>query len=77
MFGGKPKPIEETTTGDIWFSFFFGTLIGGFILVSSFVSKQPESFLWIIRCFSAVWLVGWWRSIFRWRRALAEYQKQK
>ena len=37
MFGGgKRKPIEETTTKDIWFSLFFGTIIGGGILVSSF-----------------------------------------
>jgi hypothetical protein len=77
MFGGKSKPIEETTTRDVWFSLFFGTLIGSVILVGSFFSKQPEWFLWIIRCFSAVWLVRWWHGIFKWRRALAEYQSRK
>lgn len=76
MFGAKPKPIEETTIKDIWISFFAGTLIGGGILVSSFFSKQPEWFLWIARCFMAVFLVGWWRSTFRCRRALAEYQSK-
>jgi hypothetical protein len=78
MFGGgKRKPIEETTTKDIWFSLFFGTIIGGGILVSSFFCREPAWFLWIIRCFSVVWLIEWWRSIFRWRRALAEYQRRK
>lgn len=77
MFSGKHKPIEQTTAKDIWFSLVFGSLIGGGILVGSFFSKQPEWFLWVVRGFSAVWLIAWWRGIFRWRRRLAEYQRQK
>jgi hypothetical protein len=77
MFGGKPKPVEQTTAKDIWCAAFFGSLIGSVIFVGSFFSKQPEWFLWVVRCFCAVWLIGWWRSVFRWRRHLAEYQRQK
>jgi hypothetical protein len=77
MFSAKPKPIEQTTAKDIWFAAFFGTLIGGGLLVGSFFTKQPEGFMWVCRCFCAIWLVGWWRSILSWRRRLAEYHRQK
>lgn len=76
MFTPKSKPIEETTTRDIWGAAFFGSLIGSGILAGSLFSTQPEWFLWGIRCFCVVWLAGWWCGIFRWRRRLADYQRQ-
>jgi len=75
--GGKPKRIEDTTEKDIWFSLFFGTLIGGAILTASFFKEQPGWMAWLQRCFCAFWLFFWWRKHFVWRRRWIEYQTNK
>jgi len=38
----KPKRIEETTAREMWLSLFFGTLIGGVILVTSFFQQRSR-----------------------------------
>lgn len=77
MLGAKPKPIEQTTTSQIWFTAFAGTLIIGGMIFGSIFSAQPEGFLWVFRAFCAVILVDWWRRcVARWRD-LAEYRKRR
>jgi hypothetical protein len=63
MFGRGSTPLEKCSDYQVRASLIFGTLICGGIIVGTFFSQwQPEWFLWLIRSFGIVWLVGWWRS---------------
>ena len=49
-----------------------GTMIDCMIIAGTFFSnRQPESFLWVARCFCAVWLIALWRG------HLAELRRRK
>lgn len=60
-FEGENLLKKPNGKGVIW-PLVFGTLIGGGMIAGTFHSRQPEGFLWIIRCFLRIWMVGWWRQ---------------
>ena len=53
------KPLDSTTS-QIWASRICVTALLGFLTIGPFFIKtrQPEWFMWIIRCFVVVWWLG-------------------